>query len=223
MESTLVQLVRLYEDFKAVAKDRDGTDNVAAFLSYAQGKIHTSSDYSEEINTKNWKKFNRKTLLEMATAYIGKMGRYIDNYGRKNLPDTPIGSIDEFTYLIVLLEHTEISKSELIQYNGHAITTGTDIIKRLLKKGFVIQKANPEDKRSYLIELTEMGKGALFQSSGTVNKLSVIAAGILSNDELIQLVGMLQKLDKFHDKVHQENKDLRIAEIIEEFQGELKM
>lgn len=223
MESTLIQIIRIYEDFKKSSNSTSGQDNLAQFVSFMNDQVHTISDYSEEVNNENWKKFNRKTLLEMATAYIGKMGRYLDNYGRKNIPLTPLGSIDEFTYLIVLLEHDELSKSDLIHRNGHAITTGTDIIKRLINKDFVNEKPNPNDRRSIKLQISENGKKALFESSSALNKLSVIGAGILSNEELIKLVGMLQKLDHFHDMVHKNNKDLVSDAILDQYKEQLHM
>lgn len=215
MDSTLVQIIRLYEEFKSDRSLKEGTENLASFVAYAQSTVGGSSDYSEKVNTENWKKFNRKTLLEMTAALVGKMGRYIDNYSRKNLNKTPVGSVDEFTYLVPLLQFDSLSKSELIQMNGHAITTGTDIIRRLIKKKFLIEKANPDDKRSKNIQLSDLGKAAMFQSSETLNKLSVISAGILSNEELMQLVSMLQKLDQFHEEVHKRHKDLEMDAILE--------
>ncbi len=223
MESTLVQIIRLYEDFKSEHSEKEGTNNLTSFIAYAQSMVGSSSNYSEEVNTENWKKFSRKTLLEMTAALVGKMGRYIDNYSRKNMRTTPIGSVDEFTYLIPLLEFDSLSKSELIQMNGHAITTGTDIIKRLLKKDFLAEQIDPADKRSKRIKLSESGKMALFQSSETLNKLSVISAGILSNEELLQLVGMLQKLDRFHEDIHKDHKDLQLDDILVSRKEELSV
>ncbi len=214
MDSTLIQIVRHYERFKENSKGALENDNVAKFSAYLHQVALSESDYSETVSTENWQNFNRKTLLEMTTAYIGKMSRYVDNYCRKNLPKTALGNVEEFTYLIVLLEHQQLPKSELIKRNNHAITTGTDIVARLINKNFVVQFPNPVDKRSVMISITDHGKGAIFSSSETLNNLSMIGAGVLSNQELIQLIGMLQKLDTFHERIHDEHKNLDLAEII---------
>jgi DNA-binding MarR family transcriptional regulator len=221
MDSTLVQIIKVYEAFKANMPQHTEGDNLHQFAAYLNQQIHGESNYEEPVDTENWKNFNRKSLLEMNTAYLGKMARYVDNYCRKNLSETPLSSIDEFTYLIVLMEYPEMSKSDLIQRNSHPITTGTDIIKRLLKKGYISEKTNPEDGRSRLVELTPVGRAAIFQSSNTMNQLAVIGVGVLSNQELIHLLGMLQKLDQFHDKVHQEHKSLDLTEIIEAHSADL--
>mgnify|MGYP003676679940 CR=1 FL=1 len=221
MESTLVQLVKYYEKFKTSLKQDGQGDDMAKFLAYLNAEIGTVSSINDEVKVENWNELSRKTLLEMTSAYLGKMGRYVDNYCRKNLPDTPLGSIEEFTYLITCLKYQKLTKTELIQHNVHPTTTGTDIIKRLLKKGFIKQSPNPEDKRSTCIEITGQGRGAIFTSSKTLNQLSIISAGILSNEELISLVGMLQKLDQFHENILHEYKEMDLALIMSEKQSQI--
>ena len=223
MDSTLVQIIKHYERYKKEASSTTGGDNLAQFSVFLSSQVELDSDYSRRVSVENWQQFNRKTLMEMATAYVGKMARYVDNYSRKNLPQTALGSVEEFTYLIVLLEGIEMTKSDLIKRNGHAVTTGTDIIKRLLKKDFVRQIPNPSDKRSYMIQITNMGKEAIFSSSETMNQLSIIGVGILNNQELMKLVGMLQKLDVFHEKIYSEHKSLDLTEIISNHKEKLHL
>lgn len=222
MDSTLVQIIKIYEAYKANSETSSQEDNLNRFAAFLNQQVQGEVDYSEPVHTENWKKFNRKTLLEMSTAYLGKMARYVDNYCRKNLPNTPLSSIDEFTYLIVLMEHPAMTKTELIQRNSHPLTTGTDIIRRLLKKAFITEKSNPEDGRSRLVMLTEAGKMAIFQSSKTMNQLSQVGLGILNNQELIHLLGMLQRLDQFHEEIHQEHKELDLDEILAVHEHEIQ-
>ncbi len=167
----------------------------------------------------SWKEFNRQTLAEMAVSYIGKMGRYVENYGRKALPTTQIPSIEEFTYLIVLLQFDGITKTELIQHNAHPITTGTEIIKRLIKKGFITQQDNPDDKRSVRVYLSEAGRGAIFSTTQATKAISTLATGILTDEELIFLSSTLKRLDLFHDKIHRESRQSELVEIIDKYLG----
>lgn len=223
MDSTLVKVIKLYEDFiSSTAKKAEG-DNLPKFIAFMNDSVHTNTDFSEKISTSNWKNFSRKTLLEMTVAYIGKMGRYVDNYGRKNISATSLGTIEEFTYLIPLLDNTIYTKSDLIQQNGHPLTTGTDIIKRLINKKYISEQTNPKDKRSILIAITKKGRQAIVKSSEIMNQLSVTGAGILSNKELISLLGMLQKLDNFHEKVHKTHKDLVLYDILTDYKKELHL
>jgi DNA-binding MarR family transcriptional regulator len=221
MESTLIQIIKHYERYKSAHSPSREEDNLSKFVAYLNEKVGEETNLSEAVAVENWSNYNRKTLLEMTTSYIGKMARYLDNYCRKNLSVTPLGSIEEFTYLIVCMEPGQLTKTELIQRNGHPITTGTDIIRRLIKKGFLTELPHPTDKRSVCIEITELGRAAIYQSSGTLNKLSAIGAGVLSNKELMALVRMLQKLDDFHDKVQREHKDMNLDAILDANQAEI--
>lgn len=221
MESTLIKVIKLYEDFVSSSATKPEADNLVQFAAFLNDRVQLKADFSEKISIANWKKFNRKTLLEMTMAYLGKMSRYVDNYGRKNLATTPLGTIEEFTYLIPLLDNSIYTKSDLIQQNGHPLTTGTDIIKRLISKKYITEKTNPNDKRSINISITNKGRQAIFKSSEILNQLSVTGAGILSNKELISLLGMLQKLDHFHEKVHRSHKDLVLSEILADYRKEL--
>jgi DNA-binding MarR family transcriptional regulator len=221
MESTLIQVIKLYEDFASSSGTKPEKDNLVQFVAFLNDRVQPKADFSDKISMANWKNFSRKTLLEMTMAYLGKMNRYVDNYGRKNLATTSVGTIEEFTYLIPLLDNKVYTKSDLIQQNGHPITTGTDIIKRLIGKKYIAEKTNPNDKRSIHITITKKGQQAIFKSSDILNQLSLTGAGILSNKELISLLGMLQKLDHFHDRVHKTHKELVLSEIVADYRKEL--
>ncbi len=211
MESTLVELIKHFEKYSSESQTNVEEDNLVSFTLYLHGQLEIKSTESSTLEKDQWNIFSRDTLIEMATAYLGKMGRYLDQYARKNLPLTPIDNLDEFTYLILLLQVESITKTEIIQRNVHPITTGTEIIKRLLKKEFIEQFPDAKDRRKIRITLTDKGRNALFESAETTRKLALISSGILSNEELITFVTTLKKLDVFHKKIHDNHKHLDLT------------
>ena len=211
MDSTLVELIKHFEKYRTEIQSDTEDDNLASFALYLHGQLDIKSTESASFDKDQWKNFSRDTLIEMAAAYLGKMGRYVDQYARKNLPSTPIYNLDEFTYLILLLQVESITKTEIIQRNVHPITTGTEIIKRLLKKEFIGQFPDELDGRKIRIALTDKGRNALFESAETTRKLALIASGILSNEELITFVATLKKLAVFHKKIHDNHKHLDLS------------
>lgn len=218
MESTLVQLIRHFEEYQAGRRKDQDVESLTDFVVYLNEKLKTQSPIRPEtFGFEGWQQLSRQTLSEMAVSYIGKMGRYVDNYGRKEMPATQVPSIDEFTYLIVLLQFDGLTKTELIQHNAHPITTGIEIIKRLQKKGFISQTGNMADKRSVRLTLTDQGRMAIFSTAEATKSIAQLATGILSDDELIHLTIMLRKLDEFHDRVHREGKQLGVKEVIQRF------
>jgi DNA-binding MarR family transcriptional regulator len=212
MESTLVEIIKLYELFESENKSDVSKNNVLNFIAFLKNKVEVNSQNSEKYE--GWRSYDRQTLMGMVIAYIGKMGRYADNYSRKAMSKTPLGSIEEFTYTIPLLQDESLTKSELIHKNGHAITTGTEIIKRLLKKKILTQFPDEKDKRSMRVKLTDSGKTALFASMPVTKNIATLATGILSNEELMQLLSTLKKLDVFHDNIHRNSKNIEVDELI---------
>ncbi len=215
MESTLVEIIKLYESFVEGIESDHTKNNMLNFVAFLNNQIEKKpSKIKKDDSYKGWRAFDRQILMEMVTAYLGKMGRYADNYSRKAMPSTQLNSIDEFTYLIPLLEFESLSKSELINKNGHAISTGTEIIKRLIKKNYLVQFPDEKDKRSMKVKLSEIGKGALFSSMNVTKNIAKLATGILSNQELIQTLAVLKKLDVFHDDIHRNSKHQSLEELL---------
>lgn len=218
MESTLVQLIKHFEDYKVQLEGKADHESMTGFLLYLNTLMGQQPPVpSREAGFEGWQHFNRQTLAEMAVSYIGKMGRYVENYSRKELPQTQVPSIEEFTYLIVLLQFDGITKTELIQHNAHPITTGTEIIKRLIRKGFITQQDNPDDKRSVRVYLSDAGRMAIFSTTEATKAISTLATGILSDEELIFLSTTLKRLDIFHDKIQREARQMELVEIIDKY------
>ncbi len=214
MDSTLVQIIKEYENYCDVSKDDLQGNSIAGFLLYMNHRIGLLKENEANFGLESWKNFNRQTLTEMASALIGKMGRYVDNYARKAMPKTDLSSIEEFTYLIVLLQENSMTKTELITHNAHQITTGTEIIKRLISKGFLEQTSDLNDKRSMRVSITETGRKAIYSTYQTTKMLSKLATGILTDNELLFMVNTLRKLDDFHSKIHSDSKSLDLEELL---------
>ncbi len=217
MESILVQIIQQYEAYKAQLGEQIQTESLAGFVFYMNRQLGDLPNNGVDFGLESWENFDRQTLAEMVTAMIGKMGRYVDFYARKAMPNTMLSSLDEFTYLIVLLSEKSLTKTELIQHNAHQITTGTEIIKRLLSKGFIVQESDEHDKRSMRVSITELGKTALFSSASTTKQIAQLATNELTNEELFFLLNTLKKLDIYHDKIYRESKNVELQAIAEKY------
>lgn len=76
---------------------------------------------------------------------------------------------DEFAIYSVLASGTAITPSDLADWMAAPPTTVSSYVKRFERRGHVRRVANPEDRRSYRLELTAAGRkahhtaGSLFQ------------------------------------------------------------
>ncbi|MBC9811438.1 winged helix-turn-helix transcriptional regulator [Crocinitomicaceae bacterium CZZ-1] len=124
--------------------------------------------------------------------------RYIKFYSKIAFSESRIKTLEEFSFLITVMQHQRISKTDLIKRNVFEKSSGIEIINRLIKAKMLMQQDNPEDQRSQLILLTDTGKFELFGIFGKMNTLGKIATGELTQREKEQLTILLKKLDTFH-------------------------
>lgn len=66
-------------------------------------------------------------------------------------------SINEYYYLDALSRRTKASYSELADYLNYRKPSVTNMIDKLIKKGYVKKEQSSEDKRIYYLSLTDKG------------------------------------------------------------------
>jgi len=154
----------------------------------------------------------QETTIAILVTFIY---RYAKLYAKKVLQDSSISTLDDFSYLILLLTHENLSKTELIQKNVHEKTTGMEIIKRLIKQNLIYQFDNEADKRSQRVAITEEGKVAIFSILHKLEDVSTIMTGNLSELEKNSLNYILKKLDYFHFDIFMNDRNKTLPEIIE--------
>ena len=153
----------------------------------------------------------QETTIAILVTFIY---RYAKLYAKKVLQDSSISTLDDFSYLILLLTHESLSKTELIQKNVHEKTTGMEIIKRLIKQNLVYQFDDEVDKRSQRVAITEDGKVAIFSILHKLEDVSTIMTGNLTELEKNSLNAILKKLDHFHFDIFMNERNKPLPEII---------
>jgi DNA-binding MarR family transcriptional regulator len=121
-------------------------------------------------------------------TFIGMMLIALSNLTRnrinKLINDSPFSTIMDYQFLMVLDQHESLKKSELITVNYMEMSSGIEVIKRLIKHNWVIEEVNENDKRSKLVAISVEGKGILNQYGGKVNNLySSFSSGLSSEQK----------------------------------------
>ena len=161
--------------------------------------------------------FPGESVESAASKYIIYLYRYAKGYGKKLLKDTPLSSIDDVPYLLMLLFSGPSTKMELIQANVHEKTTGMEILNRLLRLGLGEQHFNLDDKRSRKLSISPEGQKLMQQLMKGMDSLSAIVSGNLASNERTSLLKMLHKLNDFHMHVHQDAREKSLSEIEKEY------
>ncbi len=143
-------------------------------------------------------------------------------YMRIALKETPMPSIESLMICAALNNLGESRKTDVINYAMLEISTGTDIINRLIKKGFIYQRTDSNDKRSRLLTLSDSGKEALFQSFRKASVARDILLSDITEDDKILVSQILYPIQEKHAKFSVESKGKTIEEIYDLIFGEEK-
>ena len=210
------QLVNLVEEFEQKNKKSLSLENFSGFLN---SRLADQGNYTANAEVRFGKE--QPEAQEMAYQLDNNiarlfifMSRYAKSYIKKVLLHTSLATAEDFTCLAILLTHSSLSKSELIQLNLIEKTSGTEIINRLLSNGLVIQWDDQEDKRSKQIAISEKGKELLYVVFSDMNHVSKIITGKLNLSEKITLQYLLQQLEDFHFEIHNNKSIINRNDII---------
>jgi MarR family transcriptional regulator, lower aerobic nicotinate degradation pathway regulator len=211
----IVEQVEDYEKGKKTGDDLNLTD-FAQFLNQKTQPPHAESTRLHAPIVFEGGEIVTSDNSELGTL-VSLMYRYVKIYAKRAMENSPLNNVDDFSYLIILLAHGAMSKTELISHNAHEKTTGMEIIKRLKKLGFLAQTAAPTDGRSQFVSISATGQLVLFPLLMEMRKVSTIANGNLTKTELQTLVGLLHKLETFHKDVLNHEKTVDLDGILEKY------
>lgn len=163
----------------------------------------------EKGDFKNYKKYRD---VEFSTG-LTTLFRFAKLYSKKAFANTSFKTIDEYGFLASLFKDKSLLKSELIQMHMLEISSGSEIIKRLIRSGLVYEYADENDKRARRIALTEKGEKEIVMAFNEMHQVSEIVIGNLSEDELNDALAIFRKLTYFHKHIHDDDKNLTLDEI----------
>ena len=191
---------------------------------YSQNQEHF---YTNDINGfKSWitdTELNKRTTESPEQIWLGKeygrspesvistllvhLNRYAKTYSKSAIAGSDFKTQDEFSYLINLKAFGSMTKMELIKKNIQDKSSGILIINRLINQGWIKQSDSKEDKRSKVLNITEAGKSALENQMEKIRNATRIVSGNLNQSEKIELIRILDKLEKFHHPIFLKNID----------------
>lgn len=127
---------------------------------------------------------------------LTKLSKVLRNQVKQVLSPLGFSAPDDYHYMASIYPSWTPTKSELIQAHLHEITTGTEIIKRLVKQGWVIETPHPTDKRSKRISLTEEGRLVTEKAFAQTTQVAIHFFGALDDQRLDDMYGMLTQVGR---------------------------
>lgn len=190
---------------------------VKEFENYAHKSNLTVDEFRTFLNEKAYQQDNPVHLAEKfdidtnnseneITKQLLLLGRYGKQLIRKGLENHPDLVNEDFTYLYRLMDYDSLTKTQLIEKNGHEKQSGIEIIKRLTKHKLISEVPDKEDRRSVRVSVTEKGRMVFRESMKDISVVSKLMCGDLSTEEKDSLLDNLKKLNVFHSTIYTNKK-----------------
>jgi DNA-binding MarR family transcriptional regulator len=186
------------------------------FMGYLNSKSGGEELEMREISGENkkWLKDEYRNTKSDISILIVLMSHYAKWYIKKVLRESNLQTPDEFSFLITLMTYNSLAKSELITKQVMEKTSGTEVIRRLIKRGLISESADVNDKRSIRVSITKTGREEILRILPLMSKVTKIVAGNLSTEEINTLSYLLKKLDYFHNDIYINKREHSLSEIL---------
>jgi DNA-binding MarR family transcriptional regulator len=212
----ITTLLNHFFDFENQEINRDEY-SLDEFIGYLNSKSRKDNVPMRKISgeiSDPFPEYTDRTLSNISILLVLTY-RYARIYLKQAMKDSALNTPDEFSFLITLMTYKNMRKGELISRQVMEKTSGTEVIRRLLRRGMIAESDDINDKRGKLISITEQGRDEILKILPQMGNVSEIIVGNLSNDEVNTLSYLLKKLDHFHNDIYRNKKDLSLEDILQ--------
>lgn len=147
---------------------------------------------------------------------IGRISKLNMAYANIALKGTALNQIEEFGILQTIKKEKNPKKTEVIYANLFELSSGTDMLNRLKKRGLIKESADKEDKRSKRIELTAKGEKAINECTRRIEKNAVMLLKDLAEDDKEICIQLLKNIEIKFSSLWQKHKVRDFDDIYEE-------
>lgn len=216
--SNKFQLIRDVLDHLESFERQGAEGGIKAFSIYLQDQLYEEQDNGESRPFKNEDFRNYRSIPEVEfSILLTGLFRFAKHYLKKAFAKTAFKTIDEFGFLATLIREGSLMKNELINEHMLEMSSGSEIIKRLIRNGLVYEFPDENDKRAKRVALTELGKREIFFAFAEMHKVSEIIKGNLHEKELKEALVILNKLTFWHKHIHEQDKNASIEDLHEKY------
>jgi DNA-binding MarR family transcriptional regulator len=153
--------------------------------------------------------FNDGLLIKII-ARIGKLNSY---YANLALEGTGLNQMEEFSMLITIKHQKNPKKVEIINANLLELSSGTDMLNRIKKRGLIKEYNDKEDKRAKRIELTSQGNKVVELCMERIRKNSKLLLNDLTEDDKELCIQLLKNVEIKFSSLWQQHKNKSFDEV----------
>jgi DNA-binding MarR family transcriptional regulator len=150
---------------------------------------------------------------------IRKIGKFHIMYSNKALEGTGLDQIEEFGILVIIFNKKNPIKSEVIYDNLLELSSGTNMLIRLKKKGLIAEYPDNEDKRVKRLKLTPKGEETLTKAKVLVLQVANMMVNSLSDDDKQLCIQMLSPINARFSDIYLKQKSKTFEQVYKENMG----
>ena len=212
------QILDYIEDYEKEAGNMD----LREFSIYLKDKVlGDQPPGSREFRKNDFRNFKSYPEIEFSTL-LTSLFRFAKHYIKKAFQNTSLRTLDEFGFLATLLNEESLLKNELIHKHLLEISSGTEILKRLIKNGLVQEALDENDRRAKRVSLTAKGRNEIMTAFTDMHKVSIIILGNLSQPEISEALAVFNKLNYFHHHIHEHDRNSSLDNLFTKYIADYK-
>jgi DNA-binding MarR family transcriptional regulator len=147
---------------------------------------------------------------------IRKIGKFHIMYSNMALAGTGLEQIEEFGILVIIFNKINPIKSEVIYDNLLELSSGTNMLIRLKKRGLISEYADKEDKRVKRLKLTAKGDEVLKKAKVEVLRVAGMMVHSLTEYDKQLCIQMLNPIQNKFSAIFQKQKNKTFEEVYKE-------
>jgi DNA-binding MarR family transcriptional regulator len=145
---------------------------------------------------------------------IRRIGKYHIVYSGKALEGSGLVQMEEFGILVTIFNQRNPIKSEVIFNNLMELSSGTNMLMRMKKRGLIREYADKEDKRVKRLQLTAKGELALKKAKPKVLDVAAMMSDSISDQDKKLVMQLLYPIQEKFDGFFQRHRSLSYEQIV---------
>jgi len=151
-------------------------------------------------------------LLKM----MGRINKLNLIFAAKALEGTGVDQLEEFGMLLTVRRLKTPRKTEIIYANIFELSSGTDMLNRLRKKGFIKEHADKEDGRSKRVSLTAAGEKVIDKCAQQMMKCAGMMLAEMNEEDVRLCTQLLKNVEIKFAALWQQYKNASFQEIYDQ-------
>jgi len=155
----------------------------------------------------------RPDLNGQLVILLRRIGKFHIAYSNKALEGTGLDQMEEFGILVTIYNQKNPIKSEAIYNNIMELSSGSNMLIRLKKRGLVSEYDDEQDKRVKRLKLTAKGEATLLNAKEVVLKVAHMMVNDLSDEQKRLCIQLLSPVDRRFSGLFQKQRNKSFDEI----------